>query len=153
MVNQDFRDLFAEFNGRCVDYLVVGEYALAVHGHVRATKDLDIWVRPEPENARKVYHALQAYGAPTGELQADDFAEPGLTFQIGVAPIRIDVLSSIDGIEFQPAWENKIEAHYGDQDVFVISRHDLITNKRAAGRLQDLADVEALEAFGPNERD
>ncbi len=149
MVNQDFRDLFAEFNARNVDYLVVGAYALAVHGHVRATKDLDIWVRPEAENARRVFHSLQAYGAPTGELTPDDFAHPGLTFQIGVAPIRIDVLSSIDGIGFEAAWENRVGARYGDQDVFVISRLDLITNKRAAARLQDLADVEALEALDP----
>lgn len=150
MVNQDFRDLFAEFNARNVDYLVVGAYALAVHGHVRATKDLDVWVRPEAENARRVFHALQAYGAPTGELTSDDFAHPGLTFQIGVAPIRIDVLSSIDGVGFEAAWGNKVGARYGDQDVFVISRLDLITNKRTAARLQDLADVEALEALDPD---
>jgi hypothetical protein len=149
MVNQDFRDLFAEFNGHSVDYLVVGAYALAVHGHVRATKDLDVWVRPEAENARRVFVALQSYGAPTGELREGDFATPGLTFQIGIAPIRIDVLSSIDGISFDTAWQNKVTATYGDQTVFVISRMDLITNKRAAARLQDLADVEALEMLGP----
>lgn len=91
MVNQDFRDLFAEFNARHVDFLVVGAYALAVHGHVRATKDLDVWVRPHAENARSVFQALQAFGAPTGDLTEDDFAHPGLTFQIGVAPIRIVV--------------------------------------------------------------
>jgi len=147
MVNQDFRDLFAEFNARGVDFLVVGAYALAVHGHVRATKDLDVWVRPESENARRVFHALRAYGAPTGGLTEEDFSHPGLTFQIGVAPIRIDVLSSIDGIGFDAAWENKITARYGDQSIFVISRADLIINKRAAARLQDLADVEALEAL------
>jgi hypothetical protein len=150
MVNQDFRDLFAEFNARSVEYLVVGAYALAVHGHVRATKDLDIWVRPTAENARRVFHALQAYGAPTGELTPEDFGHPGLTFQIGVAPIRIDVLSSIDGVEFAAAWKNKVGARYGDQEVFVLSRLDLITNKRAAARLQDLADVEALEALDPD---
>lgn len=150
MVNQDFRDLFAEFNARNVDYLVVGAYALAVHGHVRATKDIDVWVRPSTENARNVFHALQAYGAPTEELTPDDFAQPGVTFQIGVAPIRIDVLSSIDGVGFDAAWANRVAARYGDQDVFVISRVDLIVNKRAAARLQDLADVEALEALDPD---
>ncbi|HEV7237732.1 MAG TPA: DUF6036 family nucleotidyltransferase [Thermoanaerobaculia bacterium] len=151
MVNQDFRDLFAEFNARHVDFLVVGAYALAVHGHVRATKDLDVWVRPHAENARRVFHALQAFGAPTGDLTQDDFAQPGLTFQIGVAPIRIDVLSSIDGVEFDAAWPNRIEMKYGDQRAYVISRNDLLTNKRAAARLQDLADVEALEALNPAE--
>ncbi|HJQ36245.1 MAG TPA: DUF6036 family nucleotidyltransferase [Thermoanaerobaculia bacterium] len=148
MVNQDFRDLFAEFNARDVDFLVVGAYALAFHGHVRATKDLDVWVRPESENARRVFRSLQAYGAPTGELTEDDFAHPDLTFQIGVAPIRIDVLSSIDGVEFATAWEHRSESTYGDQRIFVISREDLLHNKRTAARLQDLADVEALEALG-----
>jgi hypothetical protein len=84
-----------------------------------------------------------------GELTLNDFAEPGLTFQIGIAPIRIDVLSSIDGVTFDAAWQNKVDARYGDQGVFVISRADLITNKRAAARLQDLADVEALESLDP----
>src|SRR4051794_14101788 len=95
MVNRDFRDLFAEFNERSVRFLIVGAYALAVHGHVRATQDLDVWVKPDEDNARQVFRALQAYGAPTDELTEDDFAAPGLTFQIGIAPIRIDVLSSI----------------------------------------------------------
>lgn len=147
MVNKDFRDLFAEFNALGVDYLVVDAYALAVHGHVRATKDLDVWVRPESLNAQKVFRALEAYGAPMQDLTPEDFAQPGLTFQIGVAPIRIDVLSSIDGVTFDAAWPQKVNARYGDQEVFVISRGDLLTNKRTAARLQDLADVEALEAL------
>ena len=149
MVNQDFRDLFAEFNAREIDFLVVGAYAVAFHGHVRATKDLDVWVRPEADNARRVFRALQAFGAPTGDLTEDDFAHPDVTFQIGVAPIRIDVLSSIDGVEFGEAWANRQESTYGDQRIFVISRSDLIRNKRTAARLQDLADVEALELIDP----
>src|SRR3954471_2406773 len=147
MVNRDFRDLFAEFNERSVRFLIVGAYALAVHGHVRATKDLDVWVKPDEDNARRVFRALQAYGAPTDELTEDDFAAPGLTFQIGIAPIRIDVLSSIDGVDFDAAWPKRVTTTYGDQPVQVISRDDLIVNKRTAARLQDLADVEALEAL------
>ena len=152
MVNRDFRDLFAEFNERNVRFLIVGAYALAVHGHVRATKDLDVWVKADKDNARSVFRALQAYGAPTDELSEDDFATPGLTFQIGVAPIRIDVLSSIDGVEFDDAWANRVTTTYGDQSVCVISRDDLITHKRTAARLQDLADVEALETLIDRDR-
>jgi hypothetical protein len=152
MVNRDFRDLFAEFNERSVRFLIVGAYALAVHGHVRATKDLDVWVKSDKDNARRVFRALQAYGAPTDELTEDDFAVPGLTFQIGIAPIRIDVLSSIDGVDFDTAWSTRVTTTYGDQPVQVISRDDLILNKRTAGRLQDLADVEALEALTDRDR-
>lgn len=149
MVNRDYRDLFAEFNAHSVEFLIVGAYALAVHGHLRATKDLDVWVRPSEENARKVFRALQAFGAVTEGLTETDLAMPGVFVQLGVAPVRIDVLSSIDGVGFEQAWANRVAATYGDQPVFVISRADLIINKRASARLQDLADVEALEETDP----
>jgi hypothetical protein len=103
-MNQDFRDLLAEFNARGVEYLVVGAHALAAHGHVRATKDLDVWVRPEPSNAGRVIAALVAFGAPLHDLTEADMASPGTIFQIGVAPIRIDVITSIDGVVFEEAW-------------------------------------------------
>ena len=90
-MNRDFRDLLAEFNVQGVEYLVVGAYALAAHGHVRATKDLDVWVRPDSGNARRVLKALQAFGAPLLDLTEADLATPGLVFQIGVPPVRIDV--------------------------------------------------------------
>ena len=91
MVNRDFSDLLAEFNVHGVEYLVVGAYALAAYGHVRATKDLDIWVRPDPENARQVISALRAFGAPLQDLTETDLTTPGVIFQIGVPPVRIDV--------------------------------------------------------------
>src|SRR6185295_6110447 len=99
-MNQDFRDLLAEFNARSVEYLVVGAHALAVHGFVRATKDLDVWVRPDPANASRVLIALAAFGAPLHELTAADLSTSGTIFQIGVAPIRIDVITSVDGLIF-----------------------------------------------------
>lgn len=144
-MNQDFRDLFAEFNAHRVEYLVVGAHALAVHGHVRATRDLDIWIRPEPENARRVLQALASFGAPTRELTVDDLVQPDLIFQMGVPPVRIDVITSISGVEFQEAWEARTVTRFADQEVGVLSREHLIRNKRASGRTQDLADLESLE--------
>lgn len=144
-MNRDFRDLLAEFNVQNVEYLVVGAYALAAYGHVRATKDLDIWVRPNPENARQVIKALQAFGAPLQDLTETDLTTPGVVFQIGIPPVRIDVLTKIDGVEFAEAWSARVLTKFADQSVPVLSREHLIKNKRAAGRTQDLADVEKLE--------
>jgi len=103
-VNPDFRDLLSEFNARGVEYLVVGAYALAAHGHVRATGDLDIWVKPDPANAKRVMSALAAFGAPLHDLTEGDLSRAGVVFQIGVAPVRIDVLTGIDGVAFDEAW-------------------------------------------------
>ena len=148
-MNRDFRDLLAEFNARNVEYLVVGAHALAAHGHVRATKDLDVWVRPELENASRVLAALTAFGAPLHDLTATDLATRGTVFQIGVAPIRIDVITAIDGVDFSKAWASRVEAPFADQVVPILSREDLIANKRAAGREQDLLDVKWLERNPP----
>ena len=109
-MNPDFRDLLSEFNARGVEYLVVGAYALAAHGHVRATGDLDIWVRPAPDNAARVRKALAAFGAPVRDLTETDLIQPGLVFQIGIAPLRIDILTGIDGVEFADAWAARIGA-------------------------------------------
>ncbi len=144
-MNPDFRDLLAEFNAHGVEFLVVGAHALAAHGLVRATKDLDVWVRPDPDNARRAFVALAAFGAPLHDLTTEDLVRPGLIFQIGVQPIRIDVITAIDGVEFEEAWPERLEARFADQSVGVLSRRHLIQNKRAAGREQDLLDVKRLE--------
>ena len=144
-MNRDFRDLLSAFNDQGVEYLVVGAHALAVHGHVRATKDLDVWVRPELANAKRVLAALKGFGAPLQGLTEADLTTPGLIFQIGVPPVRIDVLTAIDSVEFDEAWSSRVRAPFADLEVHVLSRELLIRNKRAAGRLQDLADVERLE--------
>jgi hypothetical protein len=143
-INQDFNDLLAEFNAHKVEYLIVGAHALAAHGHVRATQDLDVWVRPSPDNAQRVIDALRAFGAPLHDLTEKDLATPGLIFQIGVEPIRIDVLTVIDGVQFDEAWENRVLSSLGDQPVAVLSQEHLIKNKLTAARSQDLADVERL---------
>ena len=144
-MNPDFKELLLAFNAHRVEYLVVGAHALAVYGHVRATKDLDVWVRPDGENAGRILMALSAFGAPLGDLTTDDLSKPGTVFQIGVPPLRIDLITSIDGVDFVEAWPDRFSTSFGGVPVFVISRHHLITNKRAAARLQDLADAERLE--------
>lgn len=147
-MSPDFRDLLSTFNAHRVDYLVVGAHALAAHGHVRATGDLDVWVRAGPGNARRVLEALRAFGAPLQDLSEEDLTRPGTVFQIGIAPIRIDVLTNIDGVEFDEAWADRTTANFVDLAVPVLSARHLIRNKRTVGRTQDLADVEWLEKMG-----
>lgn len=103
-MNQDFSDLLAEFNAHKVDFLVVGAHALAAHGHVRATEDRGLWIRPTRENGQKVIAALVAFGAPRHDLTVDDLSTPGLIFQIGDEPVRIDIPTVIDGVDFDAAW-------------------------------------------------
>jgi hypothetical protein len=150
-MNQDFRDLLAEFNAHHVEYIVVGGHALAAHGFVRATKDFDVWVRPSVANAPRVLAALAAFGAPLHDLSEADLASPGTVFQIGVPPIRIDVITAIDGVNFDEAWPKRLAAPFADQMAPILSRQDLIRNKRAAGRPQDLLDAEWLETHKSKE--
>src|SRR5262249_928137 len=114
----------------------------------RATQDLDVWVRPSPENAKRVIEALRAFGAPLHDLTEKDLSTPGLIFQIGVEPIRIDVMTLIDGVQFEEAWPDPMSSKFADQPVAVLAREHLIKNKLAAARMQDLADVEALRRKG-----
>ena len=144
-MSPDFKDLLSEFNAHGVEYLVVGAYALAAHGRVRATGDLDVRVRPEPGNAKRVLSALAAFGAPLQDLTEQDLRSPGIVYQIGVAPLRIDVLTGIDAVEFEEAWRERIFSRFADQIVCVLSAAHLIRNKRAVGRAQDIADLEWLE--------
>jgi len=154
-VNRDFSDLLAAFNARGVEYLVVGAHALAAYGVVRATKDLDVWINPGRDNAARAHAALADFGAPLDDLTVGDLATPGIVFQIGVAPVRIDIVTRIDGVSFAEAFEARLATRFGGEPAAVISREHLIANKRAAGRLQDLADVESLEALrrGPRARE
>ena len=128
-----------------IDFLLVGAYAVAVHGHPRATGDLDLWVRPDAETAPKVYRVLADFGAPLHDLTVDDLATPGMVFQIGVEPSRIDILTAITGVAFDDAWENRLFIELDDIKLNVIGRDDLIVNKRACGRPKDIADAETLD--------
>jgi len=143
----DFKELLSAFNENQVKYLVVGAYAVAIHAQPRATKDLDILIRAEPENAKAVFAALAQFGAPLEGMTAADFAEPGPFFRMGHAPIGIDVLTLIAGVDFDAAWLRRVEDVIDPKSglkAFFISAEDLITPKLAAGRLQDLADVDAI---------
>ncbi len=144
-VNQDFLDLLSAFNAGEVLYLIVGAYAVGVHGHPRATKDLDVWIEASPANAARVMNALRVFGAPLGDLDARDLETPGTGFMMGNPPARIDVLTQIDGVRFEEVAPRAIEASFGGVPARVIGLEDLLANKRAAGRMQDLADIRALE--------
>lgn len=145
-MDPDFKELLLTFNAHDVEYLIVGAHALAAYGHVRATKDLDVWVRPNRLNAEKVLAALTAFGAPLGDLNLEDLSRGGTIFQIGMPPLRIDLITAIDGVDFEEAWPDRFSAGFGGVPVSVISRHHLIVNKTASARLQDLADLERLNS-------
>ncbi len=145
MLNQDFREMLSELSAQQAEFLLVGAYALAGHGLPRATGDIDIWIRPTGDNAERVWRALAAFGAPLETLTIRDLTTPGVFFQIGVPPRRIDILTAIDGVEFEQAWMSRHVCKIDGVDVPVLGRADLICNKRAAGRPKDLADVAWLE--------
>lgn len=144
-MNRDFSDMLSALSEARADYLLVGAYALAVHGVPRATGDIDLWVRPEPTNARRVWSALESFGAPLDALTIDDLATPGIVFQIGVVPRRIDIITQVSGLDFDEAWATKEIVTLGRLSVPVLSRASLITNKRATGRSRDLADLAMLD--------
>lgn len=111
MLNPDFRDMLSAFNEEKVDYLLVGAYALAVHGVPRATGDMNIWIRSTSENARRVWRGLSKFGAPLSDVNEADLTNPGAVFQIGVAPSRLDILTNIDGVDFAAAWKDRLEVN------------------------------------------
>jgi hypothetical protein len=145
LLNPDYRDMLSAFSEERVEYLLVGAYALAVHGLPRATGDLDLWMRPTPENAHRVWRALSRFGAPLLDLREEDLGASSVVFQIGVAPCRIDILTAIDGVGFDDAWPARLEVEIEGLTVPVLGREDLIRNKKASGRAQDVADVARLE--------
>jgi hypothetical protein len=143
-MNQDFLDLLRAFIEHDVRFLIVGAYALGVHGRPRATGDLDVWVDPTPDNAANIMRALAQFGAPMGQVTAEDFSRPGIVFQMGLPPVRIDVLTALSGLTFEEAWPGHTRANFGPVAVDVLGREDFIKNKRATGRARDLGDIEAL---------
>lgn len=145
MLNIDFKDMLSALSGEGVEFLLVGAYALAAHGRPRATGDLDIWVHPSRQNAQRLWRALQRFGAPLQGMSPEEFTTPGMVFQVGVAPCRIDLMTSIDGVEFDEAWPHRMNIAIENLGISVIGRAHLILNKRAVGRPQDLADAAWLE--------
>lgn len=144
--------MLSALSGTGADFLVVGAYALAAHGHPRATGDLDLWVRPTPENALRVWQALIDFGAPFSKLKVDDFSTPDIVYQIGIAPRRIDILTSITGVLFDDAWSNRINVEIDGISLPVLGREELLANKKATGRPQDNVDAKTLEDDRGNDR-
>jgi hypothetical protein len=143
-MNPDFVDLLRAFADGEVRFLVVGAYALAHHGRARATGDLDVWVDATPSNAPRLMGALAAFGAPLSDVTEADFASPGVVFQIGVPPGRIDILTELTGLTFEEAWPGREAGQFGELTVDFLGREAFIRNKRATGRTRDLGDIEGL---------
>ena len=143
-VNTDFQDLLRAFNDHGIRYLIVGAYAVMYYTEPRFTKDLDIWVEPSLENARKVWAALAEFGAPLEQVTLNDFLNKELVYQIGIAPNRVDIMMGIKGVHFQTAWESRVISSYEKIPVNIIGLNDLIRAKKKAGRDQDRIDLKRL---------
>jgi hypothetical protein len=144
-MNPDFLDIIRALSDAKARFIIVGAYAVNVYLDPRATGDLDIWVEPSPENAARVMSALGAFGAPLTAVAESDFALPGITFQIGIPPRRIDILTEISGVTFDEAWAGRSIFPFGPISAPFLGKEALIKNKRATGRPKDLADLEFLE--------
>ncbi len=144
--NIDLIDLLRALNAEGAKYLIVGAYAFAFHGRPRATGDVDLFCGSDPMNAEKIWRALVAFGAPLEDLSVSDLASPGTFYIMGRPPNQIDLITAIDGVTFEQAWSTRIESIYGGVPVSYIGREELIANKKAAARPQDLADVNYLES-------
>lgn len=145
MLNPDYRDILSALSDAKAEYLLVGAYALAAHGLPRATGNLDLWVKPEADNAQRVMTALEKFGVPMNNLTQEDFTRRGTVVQLGAAPQRIDLMTTLDGVAFNYAWPRRLEVQLDGIRIPVLNRDDLATNKRAVGRPQDLADASWLE--------
>jgi len=143
-VNSDFSDLLRIFNVNGVKYLVIGGYAVIQYAEPRYTKDLDVWISTDESNAEAVYKSLREFGAPLEELSTKDFSEEGFFFQMGIPPVRVDILMGIPGAKFEDCWQRRNVIEFDGIHVCFIARKDLIATKRASGRPQDLIDVDLL---------
>lgn len=144
LMNPDFVDLLRALRDADARFLVVGAYALAHFGRPRATGDLDVWVDATPDNAARVLRGLAAFGAPLADVTQEDFSRPGVVFQLGVPPGRIDILTELTALTFDEAWTTREPGTFGELEIDFIGRDAFIRNKRATGRAKDLGDIEAL---------
>ncbi len=143
-IQRDFKELLALLNAHKVEYVVVGGYALAFHGVPRYTGDLDIFINVESHNAQKIVNALDEFGFGSLGLSKEDFSSPDTVIQLGVAPVRVDIITSLTGVSWTDAYSHRLTGRYDDLPVFFIDRGDLIKNKKSLGRHRDLADIESL---------
>jgi len=145
MLNSDYKDMLQVLLDNGVKFLLVGAYAMGAHGYPRATGDIDIWVEPSAENSERVYRSMEAFGAPLHEIDDATFATPGVVFQIGVAPRRIDIITTISGVEFNEAYQQRQIVEIEGLSITILSLYDLIRNKKATGRDKDRLDADQLE--------
>ena len=143
-IQQDFKELLELLNAHEVEFVIVGAYALAFHGVPRFTGDIDILVKPDPGNAGKILNALKEFGFGSMDLNESDFQEPEKVIQLGVAPVRVDLITSLTGVSWEDAFSGKVKDNYGGIKIYYLGREELISNKKALGRKKDLADIEAL---------
>ncbi len=144
MVSPDYEELFCALNAHKIKYLVVGAHAVAFYAQPRFTKDLDVWVPTALNDSKQVYQALKAYGAPLHGVTPKDFARPGTFLQIGVAPVRVDILTEVSGLTAQEAWKRRVKTRYGTTSIAVLGLDELIKAKQASGRPQDKLDLAKL---------
>ncbi len=144
-IEPDFRDLLALFNKHEVEYILVGGYALAFHGAPRYTGDMDLFVHADSPNASRIMDALTEFGFGSVGLSATDFERPNMVIQLGVPPVRVDIITSLTGLTWEDAWTHRATGRYGEIPVFFLGRRQFIANKKAVGRKRDLADLEALD--------
>ncbi len=151
-VNPDFNDLLQYLNAAKIRYLVVGAYAVIHHTEPRYTKDLDIWIATDPENAQKTYDVLKKFGAPVEQITPKDLTNPELIYQIGIEPNRIDIIMGLKGLDFEQAWKEKVESTYGNEKVYILGLDHLLHAKETAGRPQDKIDANELRLTQKKER-
>jgi hypothetical protein len=144
-MNRHFAEMLSELSDAGAEFLVIGAHAVAAHGFIRGTRDLDIWIRPTRENAERVWRALVSFGAPLRDVTVEDLCTPELIYQLGTEPTRIDFLTAPLGLDFEEAWRNREMFTVGDRQFPVLSKSDLIQSKRASARPQDLMDIANLE--------
>lgn len=152
MLNEDYKDMLHALSDEKVKFLLVGAYAMAAHGYPRATMDIDIWVMPSSQNADAVLRALRRFGTPLHNLTKKDLQKDGTIFQIGVAPRRIDIITTASGLHFEEVYGQSLSVNIEGIEVHIPLIDDLIRNKRASGRTKDLADAEALESLKNSEQ-
>ncbi|MCX6654487.1 MAG: hypothetical protein NTY03_05120 [Candidatus Bathyarchaeota archaeon] len=149
-VEKDYEELFTLLNKNKVRYCIIGAYAVGFYSVPRYTKDIDVWVAPTKDNAKKIWKALVQFGAPLANISIDDFTNEDLVYQIGLAPNRIDILMGISGIEFDEANKNRVKSTYAGETIYLLSKSDLIKAKRASNRKQDQLDLEKLLNYDDN---
>ena len=146
MLNKDYKEMLQILLKSKVKFLVVGAYAMGAYGYPRATGDIDIWVEPSTENSEKIYHSLVQFGAPVSDIDKTTFCDRGIVYQIGLAPRRIDIITEIEGVNFQNAYSDKQEIEVEGINIPFISKQDLIKNKESTGREKDKLDAKYLRS-------